>query len=98
MTILDRLLAELRKANGPLRSNALAARIGVSEPALDGMISVLVGKGRLATSNTEPTRDVIACSGVACGASCVGLDRCPFIADVPESYVLVIESATQGDA
>lgn len=95
MTVLDRLLTELRNANGPLRSNALAARIGVSEPALGGMISVLVGKGKLAANNTEPMQDVVACSGVACGASCVGLDRCPFIAEVPESYALVIESVRQ---
>lgn len=92
MTILDRVLAELRGAKGPIRSNELATRIGVSPSTLEGMVSVLVSKGRLAGSGSGPVEDVIACSGVACGTSCVGLDKCAFIANVPESYALVIES------
>lgn len=93
MTILDTVLVELRKAKGPIRSNELALKLGVSEPALEGMISVLVGKGKLAGSATSPIENVIACSGTACGTSCVGLEKCAFIANVPESYALVIGSA-----
>ncbi len=87
---------ELREAKGPIRSNELALRVGVSESALEGMISVLVGKGKLAGSETAPIEDVVACSGVACGTSCVGLEKCPFIADVPETFSLVIRSAKSG--
>lgn len=92
MTLLDEVLGELQRAKGPIRSTELAAKIGVSESALDGMISVLVAKGKLAGSSTAATEDVIACSGIACGTSCVGLERCPFIADVPETYSPVIGS------
>jgi hypothetical protein len=92
MTILDSLLVELRKAKGPIRSNELASQLGVSEAALDGMIAVLVTKGKLVGSATAPIEDVVACSGVACGTSCVGLENCAFIVDVPETYALVIGS------
>ncbi|MEN8040110.1 MAG: FeoC-like transcriptional regulator [Actinomycetota bacterium] len=91
MTILDRVLEELRSAKGPIRSNDLATKVGVSETALDGMISVLVAKGKLAGSDPEPIEETVACSGIACGTSCVGLEKCPFIADVPETYALVIQ-------
>lgn len=92
MTLLDSVLAELRQAAGPIRSTQLALKVGVSESALEGMISVLVAKGKLVGNDATPIEDMVACSGVACGTTCVGLDRCPFIADVPETYALVIES------
>ena len=92
MTILDGVLAELRGAKGPIRSSDLALRMGISEGTLDGMVSVLVAKGKLVGSEPVPVEDVVACSGVACGTSCVGLEMCPFIADVPDIYTLVIES------
>ena len=93
MTILDRVLGELREAKGPIRSSDLAARVGVSESALSGMVSVLVSKGKLAADEPESFEDMVACSGLACGTSCVGLDECPFIVDVPNTIALVIASS-----
>jgi hypothetical protein len=90
MTILDQVLAELQGAKGPIRSSDLALRVGVSESALGGMVSVLVAKGKLAGSEPESFEDVVACSGLACGKSCVGLSACPFIAEVPDTIALVI--------
>jgi hypothetical protein len=90
MTILDHVLGELRDAKGPIRSSDLAARVGVTESALSGMVSVLMAKGRLVGSQPEPIEEVVACSGLACGKSCIGLDECPFIVEVPESIALVI--------
>ncbi len=95
MTILDRVLDELREARGPIRSTNLALKVGVSEAALDGMISVLVAKGKLAGSEPQSIEETVACSGVACGTSCVGLEKCPFIADVPETYALVINPVSR---
>lgn len=92
MTILDRILAELGESKGPIRSLELAANVGVSESALAGMVTVLVEKSRLAGSYRAPIEDLAACSRVACGMSCVGLDECPFIVDMPETYSLVIQS------
>lgn len=93
MTVLDQLIDELRSERGPIRSSDLARRIGVSEPALEGMIGVLTAKGVLNASSDTTEGEAIACSGVACGATCVGLNDCPFIANVPDTYTLVVNSA-----
>ena len=89
MTVLDQLLEELRTEGGPIRSTDLARRIGVSEPALEGMIGVLAAKGVLSTPSDSTHGESVACSGVTCGTTCVGLDECPFIAVLPMSYTLV---------
>lgn len=91
MTILDELVDELRAARGPIRSTDLARRIGVSESALSGMIGVLADKGILSAPADPTAGEVVACSGVACGSKCVGLEACPFIVDVPATYSLVVE-------
>jgi hypothetical protein len=94
MTVLERLVDELRAERGPIRSSELARRIGVSEPALNGMISVLTAKGVLSAPADSMRGEAIACSGVACGATCVGLDACPFIANVPDTYTLAVNTST----
>ncbi len=91
MTVLDHLIDELRAARGPIRTSDLARRIGVSEPALDGMIGVLAAKGVLSAPSDSMPAEAIACSGVACGTTCIGLEACPFIANVPETYTLIVE-------
>lgn len=95
MTVLDLLVDEMRAERGPVRSSDLARRIGVSEPALAGMIGVLTAKGVLSASADAIAGEAIACSGVACGATCVGLEACPFIANVPDTYTLVINSVVE---
>jgi len=91
MTILDRLVEALREARGPIRSSELAGRLDVSESALDGMISVVTAKGVLTVPEHSGAGEAIACSGTACGTTCVGLDECPFIVSVPDTYTLVVE-------
>ena len=91
MTVLDRVVDELRDARGPIRSSDLAGRVGVSESALTGMIDVLTAKGVLASPSDPTGGESIACSGVACGSACVGLDACPFIVSVPDTHTLVLE-------
>jgi len=144
LTVLERVLAELAEAKGPIRSTDLARRVGASESALEGMIEVLVAKGRLSSSEPgppgpgaagpgalgaeavgaeavgaeavgaeavgaeavgaeavgaeavaakAPAAETVACSGKACGATCVGLEECPFIADTPVAYSLVLRPA-----
>lgn len=86
-TVLDRLTEEIRSAQGPIRLEALARRIGVQASALPGMLGTLERKGVL----TMPagSDDGFACSA-ACGNSCAGLDACPFIADVRAPQPIVI--------
>lgn len=86
MTILDRLLDELRAARGPISTTDLARRLEVSGSTLDGMMSVLVETGQL--RGDEPDGDTYACSGVACGTTCVGLDDCAFIVSAPTTVHL----------
>ena len=90
MTVLDQLVDELRAERGPIRTSDLARRIGVSEPALEGMIGVLTAKGVLSASSDSMQGETIACSGAACATTCVGLDACPFIANVPDTYTLIV--------
>mgnify|MGYP000718272155 CR=1 FL=1 len=92
-SVLDLLLTELRTVRGPIRSADLAERVGVSESALSGMIDVLVSKGRLSPAGAFGDGGAVACSGGACGSSCVGLDQCAFIANVPLTYTLIVDSA-----
>lgn len=91
-SVLDTLLTELRTVRGPIRSADLAERVGVSESALSGMIDVLVAKGRLAPAEDPGAGEAVTCSGGACGTACVGLDQCAFIANVPFSYTLIVDS------
>lgn len=93
MTILDHLLAELRTAKGPISTSDLARRLEVSESALDGMMSVLIATGQL--KGDESQGDTYACSSVACGTTCVGLDDCTFIVSVPSTVALVLEPVTR---
>lgn len=90
MTVLDRVLEELRSAKGPIRLRDLAVRVGVERSALDGMLGVLVEKGRLISSETQPITEEFACTGAACGKTCVGLDECPWVVEAP--VVLAVQS------
>ena len=92
-SVLDTLVDELRTIRGPIRSADLADRVGISESAMSGMIDVLVAKGRLSPAESPGAGESVACSGSACGTSCVGLDQCAFIANVPASYTLIVDSA-----
>ena len=92
-SVLDTLLAELRTVRGPILSADLAERVGVSESALSGMIGVLVAKGRLSPAGAPGSGESVTCSGGACGSSCVGLDQCAFIANVPPTYTLIVDSS-----
>ena len=88
-TVLDRLTKEIRSAQGPIRLEVLARRIGVQASALPGMLGTLERKGVLTMPAESGSEDGFACS-VSCGRSCEGLDACPFIADVRAPQPIVI--------
>ncbi len=56
MTILDRILAELGESKGPNRSSELAANVGVSESALEGMVTVLVERADWPAAIVRPSK------------------------------------------
>lgn len=86
--ILDRFLHELRAAQGPIMHSDLAHRLGIDESALEGMMSVLAAKGVLSVSSENVGGEGAACTGAACGTSCVGLSECPFVVTLPTPIVL----------
>jgi hypothetical protein len=81
MTVLDRVVAELGSAEGPIPLRELAIRVGVPRSALEGMLGVLVDKGLLARPGSETSLGEFACTGTVCATTCVGLEDCPFVAD-----------------
>jgi DNA-binding Lrp family transcriptional regulator len=96
MTVLDRVVAEMGSAQGPIPLSEIAKRVGVSRSALDGMLGVLVDKGRLTSAGSDPIPTGFACTGAACGTTCVGLEDCPFVAEVGVSWVASREPRAGG--
>jgi hypothetical protein len=45
--LLDEIMREIEKNEGPMTVKGLAGRLGVEESALEGMLEFLAGKGRL---------------------------------------------------
>jgi hypothetical protein len=88
--LLDRLIDELGRARGPLTTRALARRVGIDESALAGMLGVLAAKGILSVPSELAGSGPAACTGAACGKTCVGLDRCPFVAKTPDTHAFVV--------
>ena len=84
--ILDRVLAEARSASAPVRLRDLATRLGIEESALGGILDLLAHKGDLVVSNDSVIQEGLTCWSNACGATCVGLSACPFVAETPTSY------------
>lgn len=60
--MLSRILEEFEKAKGPLDLNELSRRLGVERSALEGMLQLLVRKGRLRETGTG-TETCAHCTG-----------------------------------
>ena len=89
MTVLQRLVGELRASAGPVQIRDLADRLGMQPSALRGMLDMLERKGVLTLAGAGPAAGDEAC-GAACGATCVGVAGCPFVADVGIARSLVV--------
>ena len=76
--MLDRLLASIREANGPISFDELSSRLQMERSALEPMLDLLVRKGLLADWNNSEAE--VACGAGACGTSCSGMQGCPFVA------------------
>lgn len=75
--MLQRLLADLQRAGGPVRLDDLGRRLGVERSALEPMLDLLVRKGVL--TEWQDACGQVACSGGACGTACGGMEGCPFV-------------------
>lgn len=76
-SVLDRLLAQLREAGGPVSFDELSSRLGVERSAVEPMLDLLVRKRLLTEWNQADHR--VACSNGACGTACSGIRGCPFM-------------------
>jgi hypothetical protein len=76
--MLPRLLSVLGDATGPISFADLSRRLGVERSALEPMLELLVRKGLL--TEWQQTDTDVACRSTACGASCSGVQGCPFVA------------------
>jgi hypothetical protein len=76
--VLQRLLAGIEEANGPISFDDLSHRLQVERSALEPMLDLLVQKGLLTEWRRGDTE--VACGGGACGTSCSGVRGCPFVA------------------
>ncbi|HSJ71153.1 MAG TPA: FeoC-like transcriptional regulator [Acidimicrobiia bacterium] len=83
MTILDRLMTEMRDVRGSMSSNELAHRLGVTTFALEGMLDALAARGHL-TVDSPGGDGTPTCAGTACTTTCAGFEGCPFVAAVPQ--------------
>lgn len=75
--MLQRLLSNIREANGPISFDDLSKGLQVERSALQPMLDLLLRKGLL-TEWTDGDSDV-ACGAGACGTSCSGVQGCPFV-------------------
>jgi hypothetical protein len=87
--VLQQVLRELEATQGLLNLSDLAQRLGVEQSALEGMIELLVRKGRLKDDQQEAEKLSGMCSSVTCAGSCPGPKDCRFVIKIPRTYSLV---------
>jgi hypothetical protein len=86
--MLNQVLQEIESTQGTLTLNDLSRKLGIERGVLDGMIQFWVRKGRLLDEDAVDSAASLECSGGSCGASCVGLAECAFVAKMPKTYSL----------
>lgn len=84
--MINLVLKEIESAQGAINLNDLSRSLGVDRTALEGMIQLLIRKGRLVDEDVPPTGSDGSCSMDNCGTSCYGPGECTFIAKMPKSY------------
>ncbi len=75
--MLERLLANIQEASGPISFDELSSRLQVERSALEPMLDLLVRRGLLSEWINADTE--VTCDGGACGTSCPGVQGCPFV-------------------
>ena len=80
--MLNKVLQEIQAAQGTIRLNEMAARIGVDASALEGMIAFWVSKGKLKPVSMETD---VSCAA-PCAGECPGVAQCPFVSTMPRMW------------
>lgn len=85
--MLSLIMHEFEKEDTPLTLDGLSRRLKVEKRALEGMLDVLVRKGKLRL-DSDSNFDSDSCNGMAC-AGCRAGGACPFASPMPRTYVLI---------
>lgn len=94
--MLNEILYEIENSKGAFNLNDLSRKLEIDRSALDGMIQMLVHKGRLVDADAVEMGAGGSCSTGSCGTSCSGPDECSFIAKMPKSYTVSIPRYRDG--
>lgn len=80
---LAALVAELRRARGPVTGIELAERLGVAPSEVAAMLDALRASGRLGPGQRPPKEEPAACAvGGSCSMSCPGPEECALTVDL----------------
>ena len=91
--MLNRVLNEIKQANGPVLLADLSRKLDIEPDALQGMIAFLVRKGRLQDDEGETAvLPTCSCSPANHGPACAGTGKCAFVAKMPKSYSLPLRN------
>jgi hypothetical protein len=85
--MLRQVLLEIKNAHGTVSLNDLSRKMGIERSALGGMLDHLVHKGYLRDDSQDIAEAINTCSPESCGGSCAGQASCPFIAQIPKTYI-----------
>lgn len=91
--MLQRILRELESAKGAANLNELSRKLDVEQSALEGMVQFWVRKGRLMDEDAAALNARAFCASRSCGATCMGAVNCPFMAKMPRSYAVKLETS-----
>lgn len=83
--MLNQILMVLNSTAGPLSLDGLSQQLGTEKSALEGMLELLIRKGKIKVSDVGEVGQDEACTGLAC-AACGSATHCPFIGKMPRVY------------
>jgi len=90
--MLKQLLVEIKNSHGTIALNELSRKLDIDSGALEGMLTYWAQKGHLRDGDAELASASIECFSGSCGDSCSGMAACPFIAKMPKTYVIPVQS------
>ena len=86
--MLYQLLTVMNNKNKPISLEGLSEELGMEKSALEGMLDLLVRKGKLRYSDLGQVPQEGSCSGAACMA-CGKEGSCPFVGKMLHVYEMV---------
>ncbi len=86
--MLYQLLTVMNNKNKPISLEGLSEELGMEKSALEGMLDLLVRKGKLRYSDLGQVPQEGSCAGGACMA-CGKAGSCPFVGKMPHVYEMV---------